>query len=149
MASAKAKRVDPAPRFLGSPPVFTLENASPNKKYVWVNQASSVESPGCREAYEIDGYEVEQFQPGGVKPRGIKFKQGDEIVVRGQWLMSTSRENYDAIVAEGQQRADDRERQIIKKKGLMDPARGGGNRYVRLSSSVSEIRQELGGASDG
>lgn len=153
MASTKnAKRVDPSPRYLGQPPIFTLQNADPNRKYVWVNQATPAEGPG-REAYEIDGYEVEVYRTGGVAPRGIRtLKDGDEIVVRGMWLMSIAKDAHQALVAEGQARADARERQILQKKGLLDPMRGQqrlNNRYVSLSSGISELRQEFGGVGDG
>ena len=153
MASAKAnaKRVDPAPRYLGQAPIFTLENANPNKKYVWVNQATPAEGQG-REFYEIDGYVVEKFEQGGVKPRGIKPSPGDEIVVRGQWLMSIDREEYLARVAEGQAQADARDRQMIKRRGVFDPTRGLGNMnnrygdpYVTFKEEVSPLRREVGG----
>jgi hypothetical protein len=155
MASAKAKRVDPAPRYLGQAPIFTLENANPNKKYVWVNQATPAEGQG-REFYEIEGYVVEKYEQGGVKPRGIKPSPGDEIVVRGQWLMSLDVEDYRARVAYGQQQADLRDRQMIKRRGVFDPSRGMGNMnnrhgdpYVTLSETVSPLRAETVGGFDG
>jgi hypothetical protein len=155
MASAKAKRVDPAPRYLGPAPIFTLENADPNKKYVWVNQATPAEGQG-REFYEIEGYTVEKFEQGGVKPRGIKPSPGDEIVVRGQWLMSIERDEYLARVEHGQKQADVRERQMIKRRGMFDPSRGMGNMsnrhgdpYVTFSETVSPLRAEIGGVGDG
>lgn len=155
MASAKAKRVDPAPRYLGASPIFTLENADPNRKYVWVWKATPPEGQG-REYYEIEGYRVETVQPGGVRPRGLKLAPGVEIEVRGQWLMSVEREDYDARVVYGQKQADARENQMIKRRGMFDPSRGIGNMgnrhgdpYVTLSETVSPLRTELGGVGDG
>jgi hypothetical protein len=155
MASAKAKRVDPAPRYLGAPPIFTLENADPNRHYVWVYKATPAEGQG-REFYEIYGYRVETVQPGGVRPRGLKLAQGTEIEVRGYWLMSQDREEYQARIDHGQQQADLRERQMIKRRGMFDPQRGMGNMsnrhgdpYVTYSEAVSPLRTELGGVGDG
>lgn len=155
MASAKATspktRKDPTTRFFGAMPFFdNLEGRDPLKAYKWVSKSTPNNLPTSVDWYGMMGFEIELIQPGGVRPRGVKsLKEGDAIEVGGMVLMSIEADTYEEIIAAGQAHADERERKIIKKKGLMDPARGGGNRYVKLTSSISEIRQELGGASDG
>lgn len=129
-------------------PFFELENADPTRRYVWANGAQA-HLPGGPGWFELLGYVVETVQPGGVRPRGIRtLKDGDEIKVGDLLLMSVDLEEHNAQVAEAQRRADERERQMIKNRGMPDRLRGihGRNKYFTATSDLSPLELDRRGA---
>lgn len=157
MASTKSRqsevRNDPKPRYAGAPPVFQLKNRDPGKHYVWVALATPAEGQGV-EYYTHIGYDVERWGADAaqplVKPRDAK--DGDEISVRGQVLMSTTTERYEEIVRTGVDGegglawAAKNEKAMRLRKGEHDPLRGMSNihGYIRQGGEVSPLTVELG-----
>lgn len=81
-------------------PYFTLENASPDRKYVWVYKAAPEFGP---DYYEGLGYTPVQYQTGGVKCRvGKALKHGEYIESRGHILMECTQERATEIFEEGE-----------------------------------------------
>jgi hypothetical protein len=90
---AAGKRKDPirtrkAPHEVGR---FGLRNPNENRKYVWASIAD--EATGVNK-YLSNGYEVEVYRDGGVRPViGATGKAGEDIVNSGMLLMSISKED--------------------------------------------------------
>jgi hypothetical protein len=104
MPAAKKKttvRNDPQVRPINAgSPYFTLENASPDRKYVWVFKGAAEFGP---DYYEGLGYTPVQYTPGGVKGRiGKSFKSGEIIESRGHILMECTQERATEIFEDGE-----------------------------------------------
>lgn len=126
-----------------------LENANPERRYVWANKGQAY-MPGGPGWFGELGYRVETIQPGGVRPRMRgSLKDGDEIAFGDLILMSVERDEFEAQVAYAQDKASELERQIIKRRGIPDPLRGIKSPYFKVSGDVSPLTQDFGGASDG
>src|SRR5689334_10610190 len=122
-------RKDPVNRSAGASPVFLLKDKDPSRVYCWVYLATPADGQGP-DYYEYLGYRREVWSADGPKPQGMKFKDGDEIVVRGHVLMSCDERRYRDIVQygpegeTGQAGADKLEKNLIKRRGGFDPLRG-------------------------
>lgn len=133
------KRKDPSPRWAdGAAPYTRLQNADPQKRYVFVYKPQI-------EEYEWLGYEMERRKEGGVKLTiGNKGSSiGDAIEVRGHVLMSIAAEKFEAIKrnghgggALGEKHFDELEK-VILKEGSVDPLRGMTTRWMDLQAETS------------
>lgn len=114
-------RRDPRSRsILGTPIIYEVVNKDPNKKYV----LAAVGDVDTGQAYyEALGYEVEPYRgPDAPHLRAVsKFtKDGSLQMYRGHVLMSIDKEIWDEDVANGQKMADDMERVISGRVGLLE-----------------------------
>ena len=96
-------------------------NRDPGRHYVWAN-------PNCDQSgvasYLALGYEVETYRKDGPQPKVTRtLKDGDEITVKGQVLMSCPIDHRLGIEAEWAVPADALEKRILKPGGV-DGLRG-------------------------
>ena len=125
------RRTDPASRNIdGMHSAGDLRNKDPKKRYVWVNKLSEDLGPGY---YEHIGYTVERSGPGAPVPAMGRTSRasGEVIEFRGMQLMSIQNEEWEELERageygqSGQALIDEREEQIIKRRGgMIDPFRG-------------------------
>jgi hypothetical protein len=141
-------RRDPRPRStLGTPVIFEVVNKDPNRKYVL---AAIGDVDTGQAYYEALGYEVEPYRgPDAPHLRAVsKFtKDGSLQTYRGHVLMSVDKEIWDEDVANGQKMANDMERAIRGRVGLLEgEARlfgRGGAIAVEVQSDASPEVSEL------
>lgn len=74
-----------------------ITNYDPKRSYKWVNSADGAQGVEYHET--VLGYQVELKSPDGVRAlhAGRKLKDGDEIVISGQVLMSIGKEELAEI----------------------------------------------------
>ncbi len=119
------KRIDPVSRTAsGVRPWDRIRNQDPTRHYVLANPNDN--DTGV--AYYLGlGYEVERWRKDGPVPLvAHTLKDGDEITVKGQVLMSISNDDHLKIDEEGRAYVDELERKMVKPGGV-DGLRGLGN----------------------
>ena len=133
-------RRDPRPRStLGTPTIYEVVNKDPNRKYVL---AAIADVDTGQPYYEALGYEIEEYR-GQDAPRlraTSKFaKEGSIQTYRGHVLMSIDKEIADEDDLNGQKMADDMERAIRGRVGLLE---GESRLFGRSGRVAVEIQSE-------
>lgn len=133
-------RADPSPREVtaAGPLRNRLVNRDPGRKYIWAYLAD----PDSGAPYfEALGYEVERYNPDGVRPAStLKLRAGEPIENMGSVLMSIPIEQAEQIErvgvegTTGQQWLDVVEKRLRMRNTIVDPTRGflQQNKYVSV-----------------
>lgn len=133
-------RRDPRPRStLGTPIIYAVVNKDPERKYVL---AAMGDVDTGQPYYEALGYEVEPYR--GEKGPHLRCmskhtKEGTLQTYRGHVLMSIDKEIWDEDVRDGQRLADDTERTIRGRVGLLE---GEARLFGRGGAVAVEIQSE-------
>ncbi len=147
---APPRRTDPDPRPVnGGISWAGLKDPEPGRYYFRVNKAAAEHGVNH---YLANGARIEILRKGGVRERaGETVKLGDEMISRGQYLMSYSVERKAEIEKHGEEgdsgqtRADEIEEQIIDKGAGVDTLRGLhglGARHARVENESSPLHRE-------
>lgn len=134
------KRNDPPSRPVDGDITGRIVNKRPDRWYILANPND--EFCGVRAMEEL-GFEVERHR-GKDSPRikgGPTSGDGDVIVYRGQYLMSCPLEVYQARYNEGQRRADEIDKQILRPGGL-DQLRGPTGRLAYHTQESTGLTRE-------
>jgi hypothetical protein len=122
--TAKTGRKDPKPRHVIGSKEAIVEGRRPDRLYVLAAKSGS----GGVDDYLEAGYEVERYGAkveDGCRIRGVKTAKANEPIEKyGHVLMSISRAEAEALVAEAQAEFDEIERQIITQRRRPDGLRG-------------------------
>lgn len=140
-------RRDPATtsRFDGMPPGFAIQNADPNRHYIWAHR----EDRQCGEwRFRAMGYRIEVHSADGVSTLGQRGEDDTPITSGSHVLMSISLKDKKRIEVEGdgiglgsREWSDRWERSMVTETGWQDTFRGPqGQPYLRQK----ELRHELG-----
>ena len=118
---AGRKRSDPKSRPADGRRAYDeVDRKDPNRHYVFANPND--EMTGV-DSYLAQGYEVENKRPDGPKAR-VGKTTGDTVVSNGMVLVSRPMSDHEAEVADGQARADQMDRRILKDGHIEDGLRG-------------------------